>query len=132
MDSETEAPNTPVRGTFMRTRSMWWMTVAMLALFLRAAQSQQTNPPYKNSSLPLDERVKDLLGRMTLEEKVAQLQSTWQSSSFLTPQTSPQTAALYKAQLFVDGNGKLNPEKAKLLLKDGLGEFSRPSEAVAG
>jgi beta-glucosidase len=31
--------------------------------------------PYQNSKLPVDERVADLLGRMSLEEKVAQLQS---------------------------------------------------------
>ena len=29
--------------------------------------------PYQNASLPIPERVADLLGRMTLEEKVAQL-----------------------------------------------------------
>ena len=31
------------------------------------------SPPYKNPSLPAEARVKDLLGRMTLKEKVAQL-----------------------------------------------------------
>src|SRR5260221_3425514 len=30
-------------------------------------------PPYKNASLPVDARVKDLLGQMTLEEKFWQL-----------------------------------------------------------
>ena len=30
-------------------------------------------PPYKNSNLPLDLRVDDLVGRMTLEEKVKQM-----------------------------------------------------------
>ena len=33
----------------------------------------QTVPPYKNSLLPVDERVKDLLSRMTIEEKFWQL-----------------------------------------------------------
>ena len=32
----------------------------------------------------------------------------------------------------VDANGKLDVAKAKAILKNGLGEFSRPSEAVAG
>ena len=31
------------------------------------------DPPYKNPSLPVDQRVADLLGRMTLEEKACQL-----------------------------------------------------------
>jgi beta-glucosidase len=33
----------------------------------------QTPPPYKDPSLPIDRRVEDLVSRMTLEEKVAQM-----------------------------------------------------------
>jgi beta-glucosidase len=40
------------------------------------AQTKTQEPPYVNRDLSVEERVKDLLGRMTLEEKVAQLQST--------------------------------------------------------
>jgi len=36
-------------------------------------QSGSDNPPYKNPDLPVDQRVQDLLGRMTLQEKVAML-----------------------------------------------------------
>lgn len=35
------------------------------------------NAPYKNSGLPVKERVKDLLSRMTIDEKVAQLMGLW-------------------------------------------------------
>lgn len=39
-------------------------------------------PPYKNSSLSADQRADDLLGRMTLEEKVAMLAgATWMESA---------------------------------------------------
>jgi beta-xylosidase len=38
---------------------------------------QSSPPAYKNSSLPVDQRVADLLQRMTLEEKVAQLTCLW-------------------------------------------------------
>jgi len=31
--------------------------------------TNKTVPPYKNPDLSIDERVEDLLGRMTLEEK---------------------------------------------------------------
>ena len=34
-------------------------------------------PPYKDANLPIADRVKDLLGRMTLEEKVDQLYWGW-------------------------------------------------------
>ena len=35
------------------------------------------NAPYRNPALPTEQRVADLLARMTLEEKVAQLLSLW-------------------------------------------------------
>ena len=34
-----------------------------------------TDLPYKNPNLPAEERIADLLGRMTLEEKVGQMLS---------------------------------------------------------
>jgi beta-glucosidase len=36
-------------------------------------QSDSSNPPYKNPTLPVEQRVQDLLGRLTLQEKVAML-----------------------------------------------------------
>jgi beta-glucosidase len=39
------------------------------------ASDPTSQPKYKNSSLSVDERVEDLIGRMTLDEKVAQLRS---------------------------------------------------------
>ena len=48
--------------------------VLALALFaVGSAAAQQ--PAYRNTSLPVDARVKDLVGRMTLEEKVSQMQN---------------------------------------------------------
>ena len=97
--------------------------LAILVVVCRVtAHSQRANELYKNPSLPVEERVRDLLGRMTLEEKVAQLQSTWQHRGDPVPES----------ELFVDANGKLDLAKAESLLRNGLGEFSRPSEAVAG
>src|ERR1039458_9987615 len=95
------------------------LVASLLVVFLTAAQSQQSNLPYRNPTLAIDERVKDLLGRMTLEEKVAQLQSTWQNYGQHLPADAH----------FVSPNGKLEVVKAKAMLKNGLGEFSRPSEA---
>lgn len=39
------------------------------------ASARQAEPLYKDKSAPVDQRVDDLLGRMTLHEKVLQLQN---------------------------------------------------------
>ena len=39
-------------------------------------EQQEWTAPYRDASAPVDERVEDLLGRMTLDEKVAQLTGT--------------------------------------------------------
>lgn len=78
----------------------------------------QQSAAYKNPTLPIDARVKDLLKRMTLEEKVAQLESTWQNhGQNLAPE-----------DYFVDEKGVPDEAKARQLLKNGLGQVSRPSE----
>lgn len=58
--------------------------IAMLAAALGSARPTQTGvtPPYKNPKLGIEQRIADLLGRMTLEEKIGQMS---QSSSFPHP-----------------------------------------------
>src|SRR5215211_635509 len=50
-------------------------TGATLALLLasRALFAQASSPPYRDASRAVDDRVRDLIGRMTLEEKFWQL-----------------------------------------------------------
>jgi len=38
-------------------------------------------PIYRNSKFPAEKRVKDLLKRMTLEEKAAQMMCVWQEKA---------------------------------------------------
>ena len=77
-----------------------------------------TVPAYKNPTLPPAKRVKDLLARMTLEEKAAQMMCVWQA----------------KAETLVDENGNFDLEKAKKSLSQrrGLGQVGRPSDAGGG
>ncbi len=50
-----------------------WMLISLLLITATQVALAQPDLPYKNSSLPIDERVSDLLGRMTVEEKFWQL-----------------------------------------------------------
>ena len=72
-------------------------------------------PAYRNRTAPLDERVRDLLARMTLEEKAAQMVCVWNG----------------KATMLVDGAGSFDSAKASAAFADGhgLGQVGRPSDA---
>ena len=74
-------------------------------------------PPCKNPSAPAARRVKDLLARMTIEEKAAQMMCVWQE----------------KAQKLVDSQGNFDFQKAKASFKKGhgIGQVGRPSDAGA-
>jgi len=85
------------------------------ACLLAAAQD---GPAYRDAKLPVEERIGDLIGRMTLEEKVAQMEGTWQNRGIQKDAT----------QLFLDEKGAFLPERAGAVLKNGLGQMSRPSE----
>ena len=71
---------------------------------------------YKDASLPVPTRAADLLSRMTLEEKIAQMHAFW-------------------LLLSEDGNHKVrsdafighsDQEKLQQMLKNGLGQITRP------
>lgn len=96
--------------------------VAVLIWGAPGAASAQDAPPYKNPKLSVDERVADLLARMTLDEKLAQIDSAWENGGFVIP----------SQPFFVDKDGKFLPEPAKITLKNGLGQVSRPSENPGG
>ena len=48
--------------------------LCVLVLSVSAQQKTTSELPYMNPALPMAQRVKDLIGRMTLEEKVSQMQ----------------------------------------------------------
>ena len=81
-------------------------------------EEEQKAPKYKNPDVPTDERVEDLLSRMTLEEKVAQMQCLWRR----------------RADTIFDAAGRFDPAKARASFGDGrgLGHIARPSDAGDG
>lgn len=89
------------------------LSVCGIVLIASVAWSQQSKRPvYQNSEAPVPERVRDLLGRMTVEEKVAQLQSQWVLPPLGTQMTS------------VFAGDHLDEALAKKLLGNGLGTFA--------
>ncbi len=73
---------------------------------------------YKQSEAPIEERLRDLLSRMTLEEKAAQMVGIWNEM----------------ADTLVDEAGNFDEKKASEAFKDGygLGQVGRPSSAGKG
>jgi beta-glucosidase len=72
-------------------------------------------PLYKNPAAAAPARVKDLLARMTLEEKAAQMMCIWQE----------------KTTKLLDANSNFDFQKAKAAFKKGhgIGQIGRPSDA---
>ncbi|HEY9231748.1 MAG TPA: glycoside hydrolase family 3 N-terminal domain-containing protein, partial [Blastocatellia bacterium] len=54
-------------------KAIAWVILSMVFSLSLAAQTRPVLPKYKNPRLPTDERVNDLISRMTLEEKVSQM-----------------------------------------------------------
>lgn len=70
---------------------------------------------YKQAKAPIAARVDDLLKRMTLEEKIAQMQCLWlKKAAIQNPDTS------------------FAPDKASAAYPDGMGMFARPSDRQLG
>jgi beta-glucosidase len=87
----------------------------LILLFIVSLSLQQASfaqqPAYKNRNLSPEARAKDLLSRMTLQEKLMQTQCLWIQKSAI-----------------LDKNGQFDPVKAKDVLRNGLGELARLSE----
>jgi beta-glucosidase len=74
-------------------------------------------PPYKNPALPIPDRVADLLSRMTLEEKIEQINWGWQQKVDVVDPTNTYTAGTARQALGAEWGGdiQLTPRKAAIL-----------------
>jgi beta-glucosidase len=87
------------------------LAIAVLAAAPTLAQQRAERPAYRNPTTPIEQRVEDLLARMTQDEKIAQITTIWTQ----------------KKQLF-DSAGRFDPAAARRLYPSGIGQFARPSD----
>jgi beta-glucosidase len=88
---------------------------AGMAVVPGALAAKAGTPVYKNANAPVAARVDDLLGRMTLDEKIAQLQCVWLTKKDLQ-----------------NADTSFSAEKAKQVHPNGMGMFARPSDRQVG
>ena len=94
----------------MRTKTL---RAALFAVVL-SATAQAEHLPYKNPKLSPEVRTQDLLSRMTLDEKIAQLQCEW---------------LIAKARVMT--NGQFDEKKAAERWGNGIGELARLNEDLS-
>ena len=96
-------------SNFAFSRRAFLATAAAVAPAAASAQAVG-RPIYKNPSAPIQDRVRDLLGRMTLEEKAAQMRSI-----------------VYTKRLFLEGD-VFSPAKADQLFVNGIGHIGNAGD----
>lgn len=106
-----------------KTRQIVVLNVAIFLIFnvLILPTSANSGLPYQNPLLGVDDRVRDLIARMTLEEKVAQMMCVWMEKP-------NDNTGLAKDQL--PFGGKFSPERAKQIIPNGIGQFARQRELL--
>ncbi len=87
------------------------LIVTVAAFVLLSFQNNEKQALYKDAKAPVNERVEDLLSRMTLDEKVAQLMCMWETK-----------------KAFCDAKNNFDVKKASVVLANGMGQIGRPSE----
>jgi beta-glucosidase len=89
--------------------------LTVIVLLIGCKNKNEMN--YKNPNLPIEERVKDLLKQMTLDEKVAQMVSV---------------NTEVKDLIVFNSDGSFDIELVKIALPNGIGQITRPSETRGG
>ncbi len=112
-----------MKNIYAKLRQFIVLTLTILLMFnaLILPTSANSVLPYQNPQLSIDERVKDLLGRMTVEEKVAQMMCVWM-------QKPNDNTGIPKEQL--PFGGKFSVELAKKNFPEGIGQFARQRELL--
>ncbi|WP_145902302.1 MULTISPECIES: glycoside hydrolase family 3 N-terminal domain-containing protein [Sphingobium] len=97
-------------GTALPRRHVLGLLATTSLVGAAPAIARTSKPLYKDASAPIDLRVRDLMGRMTLEEKVGQIIALWAT----------------KAEIMDDLT--FSPAKASAAYPASFGQITRPSD----
>jgi beta-glucosidase len=97
-------------AAFARRQALGLLASTSFLAAAPAVAAKKGGPLYKDASAPIDLRVRDLLGRMTLEEKVGQIIALWAT----------------KADIMDDL--AFSPAKASKAYPQSFGQITRPSD----
>jgi beta-glucosidase len=99
-------------ATIVALFGCWLIKSGLTRAESSTAKAANATAIYRNDNLPVAERVRDLLGRMTQAEKVAQLQSVnWDNTHVYDRRT-----------------GEFSTERARKLMPLGIGHVTRPGD----
>ena len=100
-------------ATFVTTTAL--LTSSALLAVTATARPGHNQPAYKDPNAPIEQRVEDLLSRMTLDEKIAQITTIWN-----------------RKQEILTAAGDFDEAKAKQVFPAGIGQMARPSDLRGG
>ncbi len=107
--------HSPLQNLLSSVSRLCVFSILALGLFLSTVPAQAQNsggePAYLDETLPTEQRVDDLLSRMTLEEKVAQMLSLHQAKA-----------------TFTNDDGEFDPQNPNRWFEGGVGRIERPQE----
>ena len=92
-----------------------FLRLAVLLVFVPGVFAQAPVPAYKNPKLAIEQRVQDLLNRMTLEEKVEQLAGQFQPGILDTTGKYNEADAREALRQLRDVDSKITPRDAAIL-----------------
>jgi beta-glucosidase len=87
------------------------VSVGAVALAWVPVTSAAQRPAYRDANVPIERRISDLLSRMTLEEKVAQMMCLWDQKKLITT-----------------SDGRFDATRAPNWFRVGIGRIERPQD----
>ena len=116
----------PIRNFSKYLSSCFLMCLVSFALTAVGQEKTPDKPRYKDASLPIEDRVADLLPRLTLEEKIEQISSGWESKLEVIDPTGTYTSEQAR-KIILNTWGAETPftPRQSAILRNGVQRYQR-------